>query len=419
MTKADKEGQRKTPILRFKGFTDDWEQRQLQNQVQFFSGLTYSPSDVKDVGTFVIRSSNIKDNILISADNVYVNPNIANSEPVKKDDVIMVVRNGSKSLIGKHALVTRKIDNTVIGAFMTGIRSSTPYFLDALLDTINFKKEIYKNLGATINQITIGNLRKMTFKVPNESEKFKIGSLFKKLNYLLALYERKLKLLSQVKKYFLDNLFAEKEYPNLRFKGFTDAWEKIKLKDTQTTLTDGNYANLYPKPADMTDADKGIPFLTGGNLKNGILDLENAKYITKEKHSQLKSGHLEEDDIVIAVRGSLGELGYVTKQNIDWNINSQLAIIRTSKNELIGKFLLYFFLSSKGKSKLLSRQTGTALKQLPLQQLKTIVVPKTLLLEQQKISNILKTIDKTISFYKGKQQHFAEIKNTLLNTMFI
>ena len=88
-------------------------------------------------------------------------------------------------------------------------------------------------------------------------------------------------------------------------------------------------------------------------------------------------------------------------------------------NFTICQFLLYFFLSSKGKSKLLSRQTGTALKQLPLQQLKTIVVPKTLLLEQQKISNILKTIDKTISFYKGKQQHFAEIKNTLLNTMFI
>ena len=94
MTKTDKEGQRKTRILRFKGFTDEWEQRKLQNQVQFFSRLTYSPSDVKDVGTFVIRSSNIKDNTLISADNVYVNPNIANSEPVKKDDVIMVVRNG-------------------------------------------------------------------------------------------------------------------------------------------------------------------------------------------------------------------------------------------------------------------------------------------------------------------------------------
>ena len=267
--------------------------------------------------------------------------------------------------------------------------------------------------------INFNTLRKMIISNTSIVEQNKIGTILKSLDNLLTLYERKLKLLSRVKKYFLDNLFAEKKYPNLRFKGFTNVWEKIKLKDTQTTLTDGNYANLYPKPTDMTDADKGIPFLTGGNLKDGILDLKNAKYITKEKHSQLKSGHLEEDDIVIAVRGSLGELGYVTKQNIDWNINSQLAIIRTSKNELIGNFLLYFFLSSKGKSKLLSRQTGTALKQLPLQQLKTIVIPKTLLLEQQKISNILKTIDKTISFYKDKQQHFTEIKKTLLNTMFI
>ncbi len=293
-------------------------------------------------------------------------------------------------------------------------------FIFYFFTTNLFKNYLFKITGTgTVGTYTIENAKKTPISTPQINEQIKIGKLFNILENLLALYERKLKLLSQVKKYFLDNLFAEKEYPNLRFKGFTDAWEKIKLKDTQTTLTDGNYANLYPKPADMTDADKGIPFLTGGNLKNGILDLENAKYITKEKHSQLKSGHLEEDDIVIAVRGSLGELGYVTKQNIDWNINSQLAIIRTSKNELIGKFLLYFFLSSKGKSKLLSRQTGTALKQLPLQQLKTIVVPKTLLLEQQKISNILKTIDKTISFYKGKQQHFAEIKNTLLNTMFI
>lgn len=145
--------------------------------------------------------------MLVSADNVYVNPNVANSELVKKDDIIMVVRNGSKNLIGKHALVTWEIDNSVIGAFMTGIRSSEPYFLNALLDTINFKKEIYKNLGATINQITVGNLRKMTFKVPNESEKFKIGNLFKKLNYLLTLYDQKIEKIKQIKQELLNTMF--------------------------------------------------------------------------------------------------------------------------------------------------------------------------------------------------------------------
>ena len=405
MTKADKEGQRKTPVLRFKGFTDDWEQRKLGDVVKFFDNFRkpLKSSDRKKGIYPYYGATGIID---------YINDYIFDGEYVllSEDGANIIDRNYPVSFIteGKfwvnnHAHIMRSDNNS-------------NYFISLLLEKINYIKY---NSGSAQPKLTSKNVKKIILFIPSKLEQKQLSDFILKLSNLITLYERKLKLLSQVKKYFLDNLFAEKEYPNLRFKGFTDAWEKIKLKDTQTTLTDGNYANLYPKPADMTDADKGIPFLTGGNLKNGILDLENAKYITKEKHSQLKSGHLEEDDIVIAVRGSLGELGYVTKQNIDWNINSQLAIIRTSKNELIGKFLLYFFLSSKGKSKLLSRQTGTALKQLPLQQLKTIVVPKTLLLEQQKISNILKTIDKTISFYKGKQQHFAEIKNTLLNTMFI
>ena len=342
---------------------------------------------------------------------------------VKRNDILFNTSSETPEEVATSTVVDVNQSNLYLNSFCFGFRPNVKfsnYYIGYYLRSNHFRNRVFcLAQGISRYNISKKSLIKLKLSLPKLEEQDKIGKIFNQVELLLTLYERKLKLLSQVKKYFLDNLFAEKEYPNLRFKGFTDAWEKIKLKDTQTTLTDGNYANLYPKPADMTDADKGIPFLTGGNLKNGILDLENAKYITKEKHSQLKSGHLEEDDIVIAVRGSLGELGYVTKQNIDWNINSQLAIIRTSKNELIGKFLLYFFLSSKGKSKLLSRQTGTALKQLPLQQLKTIVVPKTLLLEQQKISNILKTIDKTISFYKGKQQHFAEIKNTLLNTMFI
>lgn len=167
----------------------------------------------------------------------------------------------------------------------------------------------------------------------------------------------------------------------------------------------------------MVNSDKGVPFLTGGNLKDGHFNLKNAKYITKEKHNQLQSGHLKEDDIVIAVRGSLGELGYVTKQNIDWNINSQLAIIRTFKEELNGNFLLYFFLSSKGKSRLLSRQTGTALKQLPLQQLKTIIIPKIQILEQQKISDILNVLDKVITLYERKVRLYKLIFKKAINSI--
>ena len=99
---------KKSPQLRFEGFTDDWEVRKLTDVTYSYSGLTYSPTDVQDKGTFVLRSSNVKNDQLIDADNVYVNPDIVNSNNVKVGDVIVVVRNGSRSLIGKHAIVTQK-----------------------------------------------------------------------------------------------------------------------------------------------------------------------------------------------------------------------------------------------------------------------------------------------------------------------
>ena len=110
-------------------------------------------------------------------------------------------------------------------------------------------------------------------------------------------------------------------------------------------------------------------------MKEGKFDLAGANYITYKKHSELTSGHLKEDDIVIAVRGSLGALGYVNKANVGWNINSQLAILRTDKSILLGKYLIQFLLSNTGQNQLLIRQTGSALKQLPIGTIRDINVP--------------------------------------------
>ena len=121
------------PEIRFKGFTDPWEQRKLTEFVEFFSGLTYTPNDVQENGTLVLRSSNVSNGEVVDADNVYVNPQVVNSENVKVGDIVVVVRNGSRSLIGKHAQIKAFMPNTVIGAFMTGIRSECPEFTNALL----------------------------------------------------------------------------------------------------------------------------------------------------------------------------------------------------------------------------------------------------------------------------------------------
>ena len=142
------------PEIRFRGFTYAWEQRELSQFVEFYTGLTYSPSDVQETGTLVLRSSNVKNGAVIDADNVYVNDEVVDSENVRRGDIIVVVRNGSRALIGKHAEIREEMPKTVIGAFMTGIRSNHSSFVNALLSTQQFENEVAMNMGATINQIT-------------------------------------------------------------------------------------------------------------------------------------------------------------------------------------------------------------------------------------------------------------------------
>ena len=158
--------------------------------VEFFSGLTYTPNDVQENGTLVLRSSNVSNGEVVDADNIYVNPQVVNSENVKVGDIVVVVRNGSRSLIGKHAQIKAFMPNTVIGAFMTGIRSECPEFTNALLNTSRFEEEIAMNMGATINQITGYMFSKMEFKVPCLDEQKKIGEYFEKLDNLITLHQR-------------------------------------------------------------------------------------------------------------------------------------------------------------------------------------------------------------------------------------
>jgi len=213
-------------------------------------------------------------------------------------------------------------------------------------------------------------------------------------------------------------MVEQKNVPALRFPEFTGDWEQRKLGETKTYFTDGNYGESYPSSQDMSDKENGVPFLRGSDFSNGYLDASNANYISKEKHAVLTSGHIENDDIILAVRGSLGTLGYATKANEGWNINSQLAILRTNKNELLGMFLIQYLLGSNGQKEILSRNTGTALKQLPINQLKDIPVPRPRIEEQKKIGAFFKQLDNTIALHQRKLDLLKEQKKGFLQKMF-
>ena len=291
------------PDIRFKGFSGEWEEKKLNNEIELFSGLTYSPKDIRKEGTFVIRSSNIKKGQLVQADNVYVNSEVINCDNVMEGDVIVVVRNGSRSLIGKHAQVTSCMNNTVIGAFMTGIRSKQPKFINALLDTKQFTAEVSKNLGATINQITNGAFNSMRYMFPVEDEQTAIGSYFQKLDSLINQHQKKHDKLSSIKKAMLEKMFPKQgeTIPEIRFKGFSGEWEERSfgacfanvpnntLSRAELNYQSGlakniHYGDVLIKFDEILDADSElIPFITNNDVSN------------KLKHTALRNG-----DIVIA-----------------------------------------------------------------------------------------------------------------------
>ena len=263
-----------TPKLRFEGFTDAWEQRKLGEFVTFFSGLTYSPKDIRPSGTLVLRSSNVKDGEVVDADNVYVDPGVVNSENVQDGDIIVVVRNGSRALIGKHAEIKGFKPNTVIGAFMTGIRSEHSSFVNALLNTPRFDSEVAMNMGATINQITGYMFSKMEFLIPDPKEQDAIGDSFRQLDRLITLHQRKSDALTKAKAFYLQNLFPqerEKE-PKLRLEGYTDTWNRYTLGDLYTERNER------------------------GN--------ETLQILTVSIHTGVSDGALEEDELGKSVRRS-------------------------------------------------------------------------------------------------------------------
>ncbi|MGQ1158067.1 restriction endonuclease subunit S [Acinetobacter baumannii] len=199
----------KQPEIRLKGFSGDWEKKLLQDEVEFFSGLTYSPDDLTNKnGTLVLRSSNVQNNQICTDDNVYVVHDAVNVCNVEVGDIIVVVRNGSRSLIGKHAVINKQMKNTVIGAFMTGVKAKNPYFINALFDTSLFDLAVSRNLGATINQITTGMFKQMEFKFPDKTEQIAIGQFFKKIDETLVLQQQQLQTLKNLKQAFLGKMFV-------------------------------------------------------------------------------------------------------------------------------------------------------------------------------------------------------------------
>lgn len=397
------------PKIRFEGYEEDWEQRKLSEFVLFFNGLTYSPSDIQETGTLVLRSSNVKDGEIIDADNVYVSDKVAVSENVQKGDIIVVVRNGSRALIGKHAQIKGSMPNTVIGAFMSGIRSKYSSFVNALLDTSTFENEIAKNMGATINQITGYMFSKMEFMIPSEEEQQRIGKYFSDLDSLITLHQRKCEETKKLKKYMLQNMFPKEEekVPKIRFSGFTDDWEQRKLGEMLHSLKNNTLSR-----AELTYEESGIKNVHYGDIliKYGeILDIKKEKLpsiINAEIAEKYKTSFLQNGDIIFAdtaedeTVGKCSEIAGLTNEKV---LSGLHTIPYRPQLEFATGYLGYYLNSNAFHQQLIPFMQGikvTSISKSAMQNMK-VFYPK-FLEEQKKIGIYFSALDESITLHHHK-----------------
>ncbi|PKO44364.1 MAG: hypothetical protein CVU30_04800 [Betaproteobacteria bacterium HGW-Betaproteobacteria-3] len=266
---------------------EDWETKTLGEVGEALIGLTYKPEDVRRYGTLVLRSSNIQEGVLCFDDNVFVEKEINERIMVRPGDILICVRNGSRNLIGKTALLDERTVGMTFGAFMAVFRSPVGRFINYLFQSDILKRQINEHLGATINQITNGSINSFQIPLPpTESEQRAIAAALSDVDALLGGLDRLIAKKQGLKVAAMQQLLTGQT----RLPGFSGEWEVKRL---------GDLGSIYGGLTGKTKADFGegaAQYITFMNvMSNVVIDCEifdRVRVSPAETQNRAKKGDL-------------------------------------------------------------------------------------------------------------------------------
>ena len=378
MTKADKEGQRKAPILRFKGFTDDWEQRKLgkvierRTQKREFSDLPY------------IEYADIIPNIGRLNKDIFSRKNTKQGIYFQKNDILF-----GKLRPYLNNWLKPQFEGIAVGDFwiLNGIKLNND-FLYYYIQTKKFSDVANVTTGTKMPRSDWNLVSNLKIKFPNFEEQQNIGKLFYSLENLITLYEMKKQLLTQLKQGIVNFLITKNgQKPQLRFSGFNNNWES---KSFEKLLNYEQPTKYIVKKADYIS--QGTPVLTAN--KSFILGYTNETNVYQNIPAIIF------DDFTL-------ESKYV---DFPFMVKSSAIKILTSKNSNL--FFIYQLLNNQKFV-----QEGHSRHYISVVQKKKVLVPS--IQEQNKIGNLIKQLKNSIEQNSDIIALLKSLKEFLLQNMFL
>ena len=394
--------QRKAPVLRFKGFTDDWEQRKLKDEYQKISNAfvgTASPFYVEH-GHFYLESNNIKNGQINHDHEVFINDTFYNEKRNKHlhtNDLVMV----QSGHVGDSAVITKRYNNIAAHAlimFQNPKYSETSRFLNYYFQSYNAKKKISViSIGNTISHILASDMNKFITSFPKSSEQQKIATIFQRIQDLISLQQQKNADIINLKKAILDKIFSNSNIQK---------WRDIRLNKVLSIPVD--------EPKEVTNIDDiiSVKLNTQGISKipnRSTLKLGSTKYYVRHG-GQFIFGKQN------FFNGSMA----IIPSEYDGKVSSKDVPSLNINKDIVMPYFLWLYLSRPSFYKKTERwATGTGSKRLHIKDLLSLKIYIPNKNEQLRICNLMQSLDTQILKSQKHLKELQSIKKFLLQNMFI
>jgi len=407
--------------MRKGGKLEGWKVEKLSDVVDFQRGLTYSKKDEVDYSSnIVLRATNVdvNTNTLDFSELKYINEKVVvpKERKVRKGSLIICTASGSKSHLGKVALIDDDYDYA-FGGFMGQI---TPrQTLDSKFLFYSLTSEAYKKYidelsdGANINNLRFDDLANFEIPIPPIPEQQRIVSVLDEAFASIAQAK------SNAKRNLVNARELFQSYSQDVFTKRGAGWKEMSLGDV-CEFENGDRGKNYPNRHEYVES--GIPWInTGHILPNGTLSLSEMNYITQEKFESLRSGKIQPGDLVYCLRGAtLGKTAIVDPFT-KGAVASSLVIIRAG-NLLDNHFLYYFLTSPYGQGLIKLYSNGAAQPNLGAQSVEKYTISLPPLAEQRAIVGRLEALSAETGrlgeIYQQKVESLEELKKSVLAKAF-